>query len=250
MLPIGLIAGAAVGAGELAYGAHLKKKAQQAAAANIMPQYQIAPEEQQMLSQAESSAGQGMSDAAREALRSNSDRSQGTAIDAMLRSGGTANSIGKTAGATQAGLNQVAIYEDSARLEHLKDLQNARARMSANRDKSYQINKYNPWANKAQAISEQLAGANNVMNSGINTLGQGVLGLVGSFGGQPKAPNYNYMPQTPGIGPLPIGGSAPQPEPYQPQSVQTPPFQQQGQPFGMMNENIDNTPVWNGYSWV
>jgi hypothetical protein len=249
MLPLALIAGAAVGAGELAYGAHLKKKAQEAAAANVMPEYKIAPEEQQMLSQAESSAGQGMSDAAREALRSNSDRALGTTVDAMLRSGGTANSIGKTAGATQAGLNQVAIYEDSARLDHLRELQNARARMSANRDKSYQINKYNPWANKAQAISEQLAGANNVMNSGINTLGQGVLGIAGSFGGQPKMPSYNYIPPSPTIGQLP-GMMTPQPEPYQPQSVQVPPFQQQGQPFGMMNENIDNTPVWNGYSWV
>lgn len=249
MLPIGLIAGGVLSAGELAYGAHLKKKAQQAAAANVMPEYKIAPEEQQMLSQAESMAGQGMSDAAREALRANSDRALGTTLDAMLRSGATANSIGKTAGQTQAGLNQIALYEDSARINNLKALQEERARMSANRDKAYQINKYNPWANRAQAISGQLDAANNTINSGINTIGQGVLGIANNFGGQPHMPNYNYMPQQPSISPSSYGPN-PQPQPYMPQSVQVPPFQQQGQPFGVLNENIDNTPVWNGYSFI
>lgn len=252
MLPLALIAGAAIGAGQIAYGAHQKKKAQEAAAANVMPEYKIAPEEQQMLSAAESQAGSGMSDAAAEALRANSDRAQGTSIDAILRGGGNVNAIGNLASKTQSGLNQLAIYDDQARLQKLQELQTARARMSANRDKSYQINEYNPWANKSQAIAQQLAGGQNMMMSGINTLGQGILGGLGSIGGQPKTPDYNYIPSSPSMGSMPIGQGAGS-QPYTPSGVSVPPFEMQGQPFGMMNEGIDNTrpaPVWNGYSWT
>lgn len=200
-IPVALLAGAAVGAGQMAYGASLKKKYERDAANNKMPEYQIPQEERDMMRQAESMAGQGMSDAAREAMRSNSDRALGTSIDAILRGGGNANAIASLAGNTQNQINQMAVYEDQARLKNLENLQNQRARMAANRDKVYQINQYQPWANRAQAINQQLMGAQNMMQGGFNTLTGGLLqGIANMPSAGQRTP---FMPaQQPRINPM------------------------------------------------
>lgn len=238
MLPVALIAGAALGAGEMIYGNHLKKEAAKAAAANVMPKYQIGPEEQQMLSTAESQAGTGMSDAAREALRQNSDRALGTSIDAITRGGGNVNAISSLAEGTQQGLNKMALYEDDARLKHLQMLQEARARMSANRDKAYQINDYGPWANRAQAIAQQQAAAQNTFNSGLNTLGIGLISTASNMPGGAGIPKFGNQPSASGT-----AGYLP--------PIATPASQAPlGSPFGMMNEEIEHVPKWNGYSFV
>ncbi len=246
MLPVSLIAGAALGAGQLAYGAAQKRKAQRAAAANVMPKYNIAPEEAQMLRQEESMAGQGMSDASREALRANTDRSQGQSIDAILRGGGNPNAISALANNTQTQLNQMAVYDDQARLQNLARLQAARARMSANRDKQYQINDYQPWANKAQAITQQLAGAQNMMTSGLNTASMGILNGIGNLGNKAPQRQY-YTPQEASMQPMNTDMGAQ--NAYQPGYTNIPSYEPNMQPFGMMNENIDNTPEWNGFSF-
>lgn len=183
MLPLGLIAGGVLGAGEIGYGLYEQNKARKAAAANIMPQYQIPGEEFQNLSLAESQAGQGMSAASRQQLYQNTANTQGQSIDAILRGGGDANSISNLASNTQNQLNNTAIYDDKARLANLQNLQSARARVSASRDKAYQVNQYQPWANRAQAISQQLQGSQNMINSGINTFSQGLTaGIAGQQG--------------------------------------------------------------------
>lgn len=248
MLPVALIAGAALGAGQMIYGNHLKKKAAQAAAANVMPTYELPKEEREMLSQAETQAGTGMSAAAREALRQDSDRALGTNIDAINRGGGNINAIAATAQGTQLGLNKMALYEDSARLEHLKQLQEGRARMSANRDKEYQLNKYAPWANKAQAIAEQQKAAQNTFNSGVNTLGMGLLQSISNMPQGSGMPKFGYIPQQPTAEALPMTGQGGM-EMFTPQPTSIPGYTPAGSPFGMMNENIDNTPTWNGYTW-
>lgn len=209
-LPVALLAGAAIGAGQTAWGAIQKEKARKAAAANTMPEYEINSEEKDMLRLAQSQAGQGMSDAAREAMRSNTDRYLGTGIDAILRGGGNANAISGLAGNVQSQVNQMAVYEDQARLKNLESLQAARARMSANKDKAYQINEYQPWANRAQAINEQMRGANNMIQSGINTFGSGLMSSISNMPQRQRAP---FMPaQQPQIDPI---YAVPPPSSYQ-----------------------------------
>lgn len=256
MIPVGLIAGAALGAGQMLYGAAQKRKADAAAKANVMPEYKIPHTEQQALALEESRAGQGMSAAAREALRSDSDRLLGTATDAILRGGGSPNAIGSVAAGVQNNLNQMAVYEDNARIANLARLQAARARMSANMDKSYQINQYAPWANRAQAIAQQQQGAQNMFMSGMNTLGQGIMGLAGTVGAAGKTPNsVPYRAPVAPMSSLPMTGISSSPA-YTPQMVDMPPYhpypvgvEAMGQPFGMMNENINNTPVFDGVTW-
>jgi hypothetical protein len=229
-LPVALLAGAAIGAGQMAYGASQKKKYQNAAAANVMPEYQINPEEGAMMRQAESMAGQGMSDAARESMRANTDRALGTGIDAILRGGGNANAIASLAGNTQNQINQMAVYEDQARLKNLENLQNQRARMSANRDKVYQINQYQPWANRAQAINQQLMGAQNMMQGGFNTMAGGLLQGISNMpqGGQ-RTP---FMP-----------AQQPQMNPMQLAQMQN--MQQNQMPYGGYMPQYANIPQFN-----
>jgi hypothetical protein len=233
MIPVALLAGAALGGAQMAYGAAQKKKADASARNNVMPEYKIPQTEQQALALEESRAGQGISDAQREVLRSNADRSLGTTIDAILRGGGNPNGIGNAAAGAQQQLNQMAVYEDKARIENLARLQAARARMSANQDKAYQINQYAPWANRAQALAQQQAGAQNMMMAGLNTLGQGALGALGTIGASGKPiKSTPYMPTTPAAPYMPTQG-----------------ISYNGQSFDPMNENIDNTPTWYGAAY-
>jgi hypothetical protein len=213
----------------MAYGASQKKKYQREADANKMPEYQINQEERDMMRQAETMAGQGMSDADREAMRSNTDRAMGTSIDAILRGGGNPNAIASLAGNFQNQINQMAVYEDQARLKNLENLQNQRARMSANRDKAYQINQYQPWANRAQAINQQLMGAQNMMQGGFNTMAGGLLqGISNMPTGKQRTP---FMPaQQPQMNPMQVAQmrnmpvQPPQYGGYMPQQANVPQF--------------------------
>lgn len=200
----------AVGLGTAIYGAIQKRKAQQAAAANKMPTYNIPTEEQDALTLAGSQAGQGMSDASRQAYLNNAGSGLAATTNAILRGGGDANSIGNAYNKYETGINNQAIYDDQARMQHLSNLQGEFHRMSAQKDKQWQINQYAPWANKAQAIGQQLTGGQNMMMAGINTLGSaattaanGYFGRVKPLqptGGQPTPPSWltqNMAPNTP-----------------------------------------------------
>lgn len=204
--------GGAIGLGQAIYGAIAKRKAQAAAAANKMPEYNIPQYEGQNLALAESRANSGMSDAARQQLLNNSMQGQSATLSAILRGGGDANAIGNTVDKFQNGINQNAVYEDQARLANLARVQSAWARASNMQDKEYQINKYQPWANKAQAIGQQLTGGQNMMMGGIDKLGSALMGGVKGL------LDYNSNMLKPGhprdtsgdmsLGTLPIGQQA------------------------------------------
>jgi len=247
MLPLGLIGGGLLGAGEIAYGLINQSKARKAAAANIRPKYEIPDEERQAenLAQAESMAGQGMSAASRQQLYQNTANMQGQSIDAILRAGGDPNAISNLANNTQNQLNQSSIYDNQARLQNLGNLQALRSqissRRSASKDKAWQLNHYQPWADRAQAIAQQSQGAQNMINSGVNQLG---MGLVSGLGSLSKPAGIPSQPQ--GMPPSPWQ------MPMQPQADYS-----QGnnfyptQPFGMMADNNTEQggPSWNGWSF-
>lgn len=176
------LAGLGIGLGQTIYGAIAKHKAQQAANGNIMPKYNIPQEEYDNLNLAESQANQGMSAAASQQLLTNAQNAQSGAIGGLLKGGGDVNTIGSIVDKTQNSLNQNAIYDDSARMQHLSNLQSERNRLSAQKDKQWQINEYQPWANKAQALNGQLAGAQNMEMAGINTAGKALTGYLGMLG--------------------------------------------------------------------
>lgn len=178
--------GLLMGVGEGIWGAINKKKYQRQIDAlnGNRPQYQINPEEYDIQNLAMSRANQGMGGAARQQLQNNTDRALATTANAALMGGADANTIGGIVDRSQQAYNQNAIYDDQERLKNLANLQNDWARMSANRDKQWSINKMQPWKDKMTALSQQLAGANNMMMSGFNLAGGSLMSGVGkAFGG-------------------------------------------------------------------
>lgn len=178
--------GLLLGAGEAIWGAHEKKKYQgqiDALSAN-RPKISINPEEYDIQHLAESRAGQGMGASAKAQLQTNADRNLATLANASLMGGGDGNALGSITDNTQQAFNQNAIYDDQARMQNLSNLQNVWARQSANRDKQWQVNEYQPWKDKMTGLSGQLQGANNLFMGGLNMAGGNLMSLgKGLFGG-------------------------------------------------------------------
>lgn len=176
---------AAVGAGIAIYGAVKKNQAAKRAQANLAnrPTYQ-AQEDDSELNLAEAQAQQGMNSGARQQLQNNSDRNLATASNAALMGGADANGIGNLADKSQNAYNNNAIYDDQARQQHLGQLLNTYAGYAAirqgNADKSFQFNKYAPWADQQQLYSNQIAGGQQTMNSGISLFTKGAAGAFGN----------------------------------------------------------------------
>lgn len=171
---------AAIGAGETLWGAKQRNNYQRSIdslSAN-RPKYAINPEENSILNLAENRAGQGMSAASNQALLNNSNNSLSTSLDYALKSGADPNAIGNIADKQQQALNQNAIYNDQARISNLDKLQSAYARMSANRDKEFQLNQEQPWKDQMTALSEQLKGANNIFQQGLSSGGSSIMSGV------------------------------------------------------------------------
>lgn len=189
--------GAALGIGEAIWGSSQKKNYQRqidALAAN-RPQYQINPEEYDIANLAESRANQGMGAGARQQLQNNTDRTLATSANALLMGGGNANGIGALADRSQQAYNQNAIYDDQARLASLQNVQNSWARLSADRDKQFELNQLNPYKDRMSALSQQLAGANSMFMQGIGTAGSGILSGASKMFAQ--TPNTNTGSQPP-----------------------------------------------------
>jgi hypothetical protein len=202
---------AIVGAGVAIYGAVKKNQAAKAAQNNLAnrPQYNSLPEDDSELNLAEAQANQGMGAGARQALQNNTDRNLATLSNATLMGGGDANTLAGIADKTQSAYNNNAIYDDQARQQHLGTLLSTYAGYNAQRqgnaDKSFQFNKYAPWADQQQLYSNQIAGGQQTMNSGFNLFAKGAAGAAQGWGDDNNQTN-------PGV----LSGSRPGPvsQPY------------------------------------
>jgi hypothetical protein len=173
---------AIVGAGVAIYGAVKKNQAANQAKANLAkrPTYQAQTDNSE-LNLAQAQAQQGMSAGAQQQLQNNADRSISGLSNAALMGGADANSVAYLADKSQNAYNNNALYGDQVRQQHLGALLNTygsyAALNQANADKAFQFNKYAPWADQQQLYSQQIAGGQQTMLSGIN---MGVKGLAGA----------------------------------------------------------------------
>lgn len=209
--------GTAAGLGQMIYGNIQKNKLQKQTDANaaLRPTYNINPEEYQMQALAESRAGSGMSDAARTAYMNDANAGLSNVTSAILKAGGNPNAIGSAYGSYEKGINKLAMYDDEMRMRNLNNVTNAWARMSANRDKEYQVNQYQPWRDRQTALAGQLQGAVNTANAGFNTLGSGLMSIAGRLADLNQKPQ-TFTPSYSNINQLPMGNnmpSAPAPSP-------------------------------------
>lgn len=248
----GLLTAAAVsaliGGGEAIWGAVQKKKYQkQIDALNAKrPVYATNPEEYAIQNLAESRASQGMGAASKQALLNNTNNNLATSLDYALKSGADPNAIGNITQNAQHAYNQNAIYDDQARLSNLNNLQSAYARMSANRDKEFQLNQEQPWKDNMTGLHQQLTGAQNMFNSGLNLIGGGIISGASKFGSggassaRPAGEGTLHMDPTAGNSSF----GTPTPDAYTPSfysgNIAQPQTQQQ---------EIE-TPNWNGYTFT
>lgn len=170
------------------YGGIEGAQAKKAALNNLnnRPQWQPLPEDDNQLNLAESQANQGMGAGARQTLLNNSQNNTSAVTEAALMGGGDANTSANIVDKSQQQLNNLATYDDQARQSHLQTLmgtynQYANQRQ-ANADKEFQINKYAPWADRQQLYGQQMQSGQNLLMSGLNTFGKGLMGLGGSGG--------------------------------------------------------------------
>ena len=104
--------------------------------------------------------------------------------------GANANTIGNISDSTQNAYNASGIYNDQVRQQHIGTLLNTYAGYNAlrqgNADKSFQFNKYAPWADKQQLYSQQIAGGQQTMDSGFNLAAKGASIAAGAKSGDPN----------------------------------------------------------------
>lgn len=174
---------ALAGLGLAVYGAVQKDKAAKAAKNNKMPEYKIPQEEYDNLRLAEAHANQGISSQSYQAYMNNADRGLANTQSNILKSGGSANDIGQAQDKYQQGMQNLSIYDDQARQQHLGTLMAQNARMGSFGDKRYQMNEYAPWANRAQLYAGQMAGANQTIGQGLGIFAQGAGQFGKSLGG-------------------------------------------------------------------
>lgn len=163
---------------EYAMGAYARHKAEQAAKGNIRPTYQTPQSESYLTNLIQSQGTTGMSDASRAAYLNNAGEGLGTTINAIQKGGGDPNAIGNAYSNYQKGINSMALYDDSQRMQHLNAIAQNYTRQSANTDKEFQLNKFDPYKDRAQAIAQQLQSAQQRQTAGLNTM----LGGLGSIG--------------------------------------------------------------------
>lgn len=193
-----------IGAAAAIYGGIKQDQARKAASKNTRPVYQTPPEEADNLSLAKNLAGTGISPGAYQQMLNNSDRGFATGANAIAKNGGDPNAIGNLYDKYSNGINQLSIYNDTASMTNLKNLQEAYMRSSANKDKEFQVNQYGPYADKAQAIAGQMQGAQNWTNSGFNLASSGAMGLAAR---QLKAKQPGTTPESTPIDTSPNYGS-------------------------------------------
>ena len=174
--------GLAVGAGEAIYAKHQQNKLNAQINSLQRPTWAQSPYENQMLTLAESQGGKGMSDASRTAYLNDAQSGLSGTISAIEKGGGDVNSLGNAYGKYEGGLGTIAMYDDKARLANNANVMNAYARQSANDDKSFMFNQYAPYADKKTALTQQLAGATNMFQSGLNTAAGGLGGMFSKMG--------------------------------------------------------------------
>lgn len=151
-----------------------KTKREAAELASTRPQYQISPLAGQDLSLAQSELSNGSS--AGERAYSTLDNQQfSNSVSAILKGGGDVNSIGEVYGNGQEGRLKLAAMRDSLRLNRINNLTRASEENQQEQQTAWQLNKFAPWEDRAQANAAARTGAQGQIWNGINTAGSGAI---------------------------------------------------------------------------
>lgn len=144
---------ALAGLGQIASGISQNAKAKKIARNNPRPEYKMPKAIVDNQNLIEGRASHGLSDGAVNTYTQASDRQQSSAIDAILKGGGSVNNIGELYSASNDGLTRLALIDEEMRSRNVKALVDQNSVMGDYQDKEWEINKWGPYADAAQAAA-------------------------------------------------------------------------------------------------
>ena len=242
-------AGAVIGGIQWAHSAHQANLARKAAAANTRPLYETPQSENDLSALIQSQGGTGMSDASRQYATNSANQGLSATLNAIQRGGGDVNSVSGVYGKYADSMNSLALHDDALRMQHVSNIASLYQRQSANQDKSYMLNRLDPFKDKSAAIAQQLQAAQQGETAGINTMTSSLLGVGQGLMKEPKMdynnPGHTQMQPAYGFG----GSTAPQ----APKNFgYTPQYDISGfKPnlYSVPQSNPGNTQNWTGYGF-
>lgn len=155
----------------------LKKEAERLAESR--PDYEISELAGQELSLAKSELGGGLSAGAKAYMELNNNQFSNT-ISSLLKGGGNVNSIGAIYGNNETGRLRLAQMEDEMRLRKINNLVTASDKYQTEQQTAWQVNKFAPWQDKAQANAEARTNNDARIWGGANSVAAGIGGTVDS----------------------------------------------------------------------
>ncbi len=166
---IGLASGI-LGGLQSAYGIYQDIKGSKMARDNKRPDYEIPEEISQNLTQAQQLALEGLPSEQKQQYLNNIQRTQQFGLNSISdRKGGLAGIGSIVQSGNDANMNLLSA-DAGARLANQKTLMNARSTMAGYKDKAFELNKLNPYQERATAArSLQGAGLQNIF-SGLGTI--------------------------------------------------------------------------------
>ena len=209
---IGKAAGAGVqqivGAGEAIYGLiNAKKLKKQAAAIDARrPMYNICPYAGQDVSLAESNLSNGMGAEANQAYKEGVDKNFAASLSAILKGGGTPNTVSSVFGNAEEGLKNLAMLKESNRMAKINNLVQSHQYYNDQLDKQWAINKENSWKDEKAANTGAREKNSALIMSGIDTYGGA---LSNAFGGKSISDSYNKYLQPAQAPATPVASSRP-----------------------------------------
>lgn len=123
-------------------------------------------------------AGTGLTAGAKDLMVTNNDRNQSSALDALLKTGGSANLVGDIYSSGQDALRGLALAEDQARVNNMNRYLGVVGKKSEEERDQFFVNEYAPWKDQAKLISElSTQGMDNIWK-GFNTGGSAALQAI------------------------------------------------------------------------
>lgn len=178
--------GALIGGAEWAYGAYQKQKAIEAAKKNIRPTYQTPQSENDLGNLVMAQGGQGLSAGARQIYQNDANNGLSATLAAINRGDGDPNAAAGVYGNYEQGINHLALLDDAQRMKHMDNIAGWYQRNTANEDKKWQLNQFDPYKDKAQAIANQTQAAQNMEQGGMNMVGSSILGGIRAWNDRKK----------------------------------------------------------------
>ena len=157
------------------------------------PKYEIPDEYLTNLSQAERMALQGLPEEQKRAYIQQQERNQANMLRAVSQGGNASRNIASIQQQNQDSYTNLLAMDSQQRMNNMQNLMNQRTSLAQEKEKQWNINKYQPYVQNYNQLSSDVAGAQSLTQSGLNSLmgGVSVAGMGVNELLNPKVQSYN-----------------------------------------------------------